>query len=251
MSRNETSRWRRAVSGLLDLTYPPRCACCGVGLAGGRSLCAECAAALSRLQAPFCERCGEPFDGAIDGPFTCPNCSDLHFSFEFARPALRLDPAARALIHQLKYGREIHLSEELGRLLVEGLEDPRFADALAQRWPLVPVPLHWRRTMWRHFNQAAEIARVAGRLAGLPVLPALTRTRATETQTHLNRRDRLANLTGAFVLTRRGRRWLESRPAGAILVDDVLTTGSTAEACARALRAAGCPRVSALMVMRG
>jgi len=156
----------------------------------------------------------------------------------------------RELIHQLKYHRAIHLAAELGRFAAEALDDPRFADALTGGWPLVPVPLHRHRLLHRHFNQAAEIARVAGARAGLPVVAALKRIRRTDTQTRLSRKERLHNLTGAFAVSAAGRRWL-ARAGGMIVVDDVLTTGSTVEACAATLKAAGCKRVQVLTVMRG
>jgi ComF family protein len=235
----------------LDWVYPPACALCGGGLHDGRSLCDGCDAGLPRLAAPFCERCGEPFEGRIDGDFRCPNCSELTFAFEFARAAMVWDEGTRDLVHQLKYRRAIHLAEELGRLAAEAFGDPRFATALGAGWPLVPVPLHRSRLQHRYFNQAAEIARVIGRHTGLPVVPVLKRIRRTDTQTKLSRKERLNNLRGAFAVTRAGRRWLAQAPAGAILVDDVLTTGSTVEACATTLRAAGFQRVQVVTVMRG
>ena len=164
---------------------------------------------------------------------------------------MRRDGQTLEIVHRLKYRREIHLAGELGRLLVEAFEDPRLHPAKAGGWPLVPVPLHRRRLRWRHFNQSAEIARVASGLLGLPLVQALKRVRVTETQTALGRKRRLKNLRGVFALTRRGRRWLEHPPGGVVLVDDVLTTGATAHECARTLRKAGVPRVVVVTVMRG
>lgn len=155
------------------------------------------------------------------------------------------------LIHRLKYGREIHLARELAFLGGEAFLDPRFARSLAEKWPLVPVPLHSRRLRHRHFNQAAEIARGLASSHGLPVLTALKRVRPTDTQTLLGRRQRMANLRGAFEATKRAAAWLEHGVQGAILVDDVLTTGSTVNECAKVLRKAGFRHVQVLTVMRG
>ena len=251
MAAIEWNGWRRRLGRLLDLVYPPRCVLCASGLRDGRSLCADCDAALPRLTAPFCERCGEGFQGRIDGDFRCPNCSELTFAFEFARAAMVRDEGTRELVHQLKYRRAIHLAEELGRLAAEAFGDERFGTALAMGWPLVPVPLHRSRLQHRFFNQAAEIARVIGRHTGLPVVTALKRVRSTDTQTRLSRKERLQNLHGAFAVTRAGRQWFAQAPAGVILVDDVLTTGSTVEACATTLRSAGCRRIQVVTVMRG
>lgn len=250
--RPPTDVFRRGgFSRLLDLIYPPSCALCDGGLRDARSLCDPCRASLPRLTPPFCSVCGEGFDGLIDGPFECPNCRDLDFAFEFARPALLYDEQAMGLIHRLKYGREVHLARELGALAAEAFEDPRLHAARSGNWPLIPVPLHHSRFQHRHFNQSAEIARVLAVATGLPVMKALKRIRRTETQTRLSRSQRLANLRGAFALTGCGRKFSAVRPAGAVIVDDVFTTGSTVHECARVLRRAGVQKVVVVTVMRG
>ena len=244
--------WRRAADGLLDLIWPPACGLCRLPLRHNRWLCDDCANSLPRLAPPFCESCGESFDGHIEGPFACPNCRDLKFAFRFARPALRNHESARLLIHHLKYHRRIELAAELARLALAAFDDPRLATAVADRWPLVPVPLHRSRLHHRHFNQSAEIARALARFTGLPVTPALRRVRATETQTRFGRSRRLENLRGAFDLSRAGRRLAASPAAGVILVDDVLTTGATAHECAATLRRLACVEmVVVVTVMRG
>lgn len=247
----EPRGWRKITSRFLDLLYPPQCAVCCEPLAAGNSLCGPCKADLPRLTAPFCESCGEMFPGKIDGPFECPNCRDLSFAFEFARPALVRDPRTLDLIHRLKYSREIHLALELGRLAGEAFGDPRLKPALEEGWPLIPVPLHRRRMQRRHFNQAEEIARVLSRQTGLPLLRGLQRKRPTHTQTLLTRKQRLENLRGAFETSRAARRWIATAPQGAVLIDDVLTTGSTVHECAKVLRRAGLRKVVVVTVMRG
>lgn len=249
--RIEVRCWRKWTSRVLDLLYPPLCAVCRESLADGRALCDACDADLPRLTEPFCETCGEPFPGQIDGAFACPNCSKLKFAFEFARPATVRDERTLDMIHRLKYSRELHLAKDLGRLAAEAFADPRLAPALAGNWPLVPVPLHRKRQQHRHFNQAEEISRVLSNYTDLPVLKALQRIRRTEHQTALTRSQRLENLRGAFVITRAGSRWREASPAGAVLVDDVLTTGSTIDECAKTLRRAGFLKIFAVTVMRG
>ena len=250
-SAPEPGAWKRATRRLLDLLYPSACTVCGAGLRNGDSLCATCRDDLPRLAEPFCESCGEMFPGNISGPFACPNCSDLKFAFEFARPAMPRDERTLDLIHRLKYNREIHLAPELGNLARETFADPRLEPALSGGWPLVPVPLHRKRLRHRHFNQAEEISRALATHTGLPVLAALRRVRPTETQTLLSRKQRMANLRGAFAVTNRSRSWIETSPAGAVLVDDVLTTGSTVHECARTLRRAGFRRIFVVTVMRG
>jgi ComF family protein len=206
---------------------------------------------LPRLGAPFCCCCAQPFEGRLARDFDCPNCTRQSPAYDFARPALRRDPRALELIHRLKYGRQLHLGQELGRLAAEAFADPRLAQAKQEGWALVAVPLHRRRLGMRHFNQSAEIACCLARLTGLKQVAALRRRRGTGTQTTLGRKQRLANLRGAFGLTRAGRRMLDQGPAGVLLVDDVLTTGATADACARVLKQAGAKRVAVVAVLRG
>ena len=250
-TRLEPHGWRRLVARALDLVYPPACAVCQTALTDGRALCDDCDISLPRLAAPFCQTCGEMFQGRIEGKFACPNCSHLKFSFEFARPAMVRDDRTLDMIHRLKYARELHLARDLGRLAAESFADPRLAPALAESWPLVPVPLHRRRFQHRFFNQAEEIARELSFISGLPVVKALARIRATEHQTSLTRAQRLENLRGAFQITRTGARVISQKPAGAVLVDDVLTTGSTVDECAKTLRRAGFKRIFIVTVMRG
>jgi len=247
----EIPRARRWTMRLLDLLYPGECNVCRDPLHSGRALCGTCATDFPQLTAPFCEMCGEPFPGLVDVRFACPNCSNLRFDFEFARPAMSRDPRLREMIYLLKYSRQLHLAGELGRIASGALADPRFAPALAGNWPLVPVPLHKSRLRFRHFNQAEEIARPLAELSGLPILRALDRTRATATQTALTRAQRLQNLNGAFALSRAGRRALAAPPGGVILVDDVFTTGSTVQACAKVLKNSGFRRIAVITVMRG
>jgi ComF family protein len=248
----QTATWcREAVARALDLVYPAECALCRVPLDHGCALCGECAADLPSLREPFCPTCGLAFDGAVDRAIDCPNCAKSSLRFEFARPAMTRDPRTLDLIHRLKYGREIHLADPLAGLAMRAFDDPRLARALESRWPLVPVPLHRSKLRQRHFNQAAEIARGLSKRTGLPLIAALARTRRTDTQTMLGRGARMTNLKGAFDLTRSGRRGLETARDGAILIDDVLTTGSTLDECAKVLRKAGVRTVVALTVMRG
>jgi competence protein ComFC len=239
-------------SRVLDLVYPGVCHRCGEGVPGDRSLCPACRDEVPSLREPFCRSCGEEFEGRIAGGFDCPNCRDLDFSFGFARPAVPNHPVVLQMIHDLKYGRRIEIAGELGRLAGRAFaDDPRLAAALAEGWPLVPVPLHRRRRLWRYFNQAEEIARSLGRSTGLPLCPALQRVRSTSSQTRLSRAQRLKNLRGAFALSREGEAFAAAKPVGAVVVDDVFTTGATTDECARVLRRAGVQKVVVVTVMRG
>lgn len=214
---------------LLDLVAPRLCTICSQP--SGRSLphlCNRHEAALTPLRAPFCAICAQPYDGAMDADFRCANCADLDLSFDRARAALIADDASRPIVHQLKYERQMHVARDLGRLvgeLIAGMDHRGAA--------LVPVPLHRRRHHDRTFNQAFEIARFARHICRLPIIPALVRTRHTEPQVDFDRAHRLTNLRGAFAL--RGK-WAARLPSRVFLIDDVFTTGSTANECAKVLR---------------
>ncbi len=236
---------------LLDWLYPPICALCECGLSGGRALCGDCAAGMKRVAAPFCSVCCEVFEGRIDGSFECPNCRGISFHFDFARAAMDRSEKTLDLIHRLKYGRELSLARELGELASEAFDDSRMEIPLREKWPLVPVPLHGSRQRERQFNQAEEIARAVSGVTGLPLARLLKRVRRTETQTRLSRQERLKNLKGAFAIRWWKRAAVRNEPPGVILVDDVFTTGSTVDACAKVLRKAGVQRVVVLTVMRG
>lgn len=239
------SRW-------LDFLYPPACAICDDPLREGRYLCESCATALPRVTKPFCIQCGIPIAGEVPDDVLCPQCRGVRSSFEFARAPVRADGDARELMHAFKYGRSLHLHHELARLASEAWDDPRIACQSDPPWTLVPVPLHWKRQRWRWFNQSHEIARTLARLRDLPLAPVLRRIRNTNQQTLLTRSQRLANLQGAFRLSRAERKQNRVRQQPVLLVDDVFTTGSTAEECARVLLdEGGAQKVVVLTVLRG
>jgi ComF family protein len=191
------------------------------------------------------------FEGNITSQFLCPNCNGLDYDFRFARPVLTSSEPARALIHGLKYQKNLHLARDLARIATEAFADPRLKRAWEERWTLVPVPLHWKRQQSRHYNQSEEIASHLGKWLDLPLIKALKRVRATPTQTHLTRRQRLQNLRGTIQMTRAGRNMNSQHTAGVIIVDDVFTTGATVQECARILAQNQHENIVVVTVMRG
>ena len=173
------------------------------------------------------------------------NCGDRDLFFDFATAAYRSRGVVRKLIHQFKYNRQFHLRHLLARMLSEGFRDRRLAAEPVDA--IIPVPLHPARCREREFNQAEVLGRLAGRRLGLPVVDCLRRRRYTLTQTHFHREERFENLQGAFDL-KAGSSLDGHRLA---LVDDVLTTGSTADACARTLLEGGAAAVVVITVARG
>ncbi len=217
----------RPLDRLLDLALPATCPGCGIE---GPPICAACLRAIdARLTLPA----GSPL-GLAEGP---------------PHPLLQLEWCApfsgtlRRALHALKYAGERRLARPLG-------------EAVARRWRvagaggdlLVPIPVHASRRRERGYDQAELIAAAAGAALPLPWLPALERTRATTAQYHLDRRHRAANVEDAFGVRPEGQRAIRGR--WIVLVDDVVTTGSTLCAASEALLAAGAMAVSAIAVAR-
>jgi ComF family protein len=228
----------------LDFGLPPLCPACRglVGDDGG--LCAACWSKLSFIAPPFCQRLGTPF-GYDPGPDVLSTEAVTNPPpFGRARAAVRYDDIASALVHALKYGDRLDLAPTMGRWMARaGRELTENADAL------VPVPLHWRRLWARRFNQAAALAAVVAQSSGVPVLDdALKRLRATPQQVGLTRTNRATNVQGAFAVPDARRQAVAGKRL--VLIDDVLTSGATAETCTRALLRAGAAQVDVLVFAR-
>ncbi len=235
---------RNPLRGLVSLVYPSSCAACAATVEPGAQLCDRCADEAPRLRAPFCARCSQPFAGAITESFVCANCHDRVLHFDAAVSAYRSRGVVRKVMHDFKYGGQLHLRHLLGQWLCETLADPRLA---GRRFDcIVPVPLHPARQRERGFNQAEVLAGLLGRRSGVPVQALLQRTRYTTTQTQFDRDERIENLAGAFRLRRGG----DVQELRVLLIDDVLTTGSTLSECAAVLKQSGAQSVYAATAAR-
>jgi len=228
----------------LNLVYPPHCAICLCKTRAGEHLCAACRKDAPGIRAPFCSTCSEPFFGRIDGAFVCPNCRERRFRFTCAVARYQSRSAVRELVHRFKYNGKVYLRGVLTDWLVETLEDPRLQSPPCDR--IVPVPLHPTRERERGFNQALLLAEGMAQRSGIPLADCLTRTRYTTTQTIFDREARMENLRGAFQM----RQSADVRNLHLLLIDDVLTTGSTVDECARVLRDAGAASVRVATVAR-
>lgn len=223
---------------VLDLLLPPRCPVCReISSAEGR-YCHDCWAGLRFITDPVCAGCGTPFDIDRGADARCGTCLAKPPRYTAARAAMVYDGSARAVLLGFKHGDREYLARIMAPQLVRVGRDWLGSQAL-----LVPVPLHrWR--LWRRgFNQAAVLARAVARRSATPLaVDALLRVRATTSSRGLGRRGRARNVAGAFRVAR------ASAVAGRdiVLVDDVLTTGATAEACARMLFRAGARSVRVL-----
>lgn len=236
---------QHSAGAFLSLIYPPHCVLCNTNLEARGYLCGACKGEAKRILAPFCEICSQPFDGAIEGKFSCSNCAQRHFHFEYAVACYRSSGVVREILHRFKYQREYYLRHEMGAWLMEGLDDPRI---VSRKFDLiVPVPLHWIRERRRQFNQANVLAEMVSKRTGVPLLNCLKRIRRTPTQTRFDRAERMENLLNAFKM----RKNMGVQGKQLVLIDDVFTTGSTVDECARVLKDAGAASIRVLTVARG
>jgi ComF family protein len=240
------------LSKLIRLIYPPRCAVCREFLPEDREetferpcpFCRSCLSRFRTITSPLCTICGKPFVSDEGEDHTCGDCIGKRTFYEAARgPYLYEGPLMEA-VHQLKYGGKAFLADYLGGLLAD------FAEGWVKTSPpalTMPVPLHPARLRQRGFNQSLLLARyVADRLKTPLDFLSLRRIRYTAPQTGLGMKERRKNVRSAFEVINpaavKGRRLL--------LVDDVTTTGSTLNECARAIKKGGGETVICLVLTR-
>ena len=237
------------ISGLLDLVCPPRCLLCGRFMAGATpaeglpGLCADCGSDLPALGPAFCRVCGLVFSSAGSGRHTCGPCLKKRPRFDQALAAGRFEDSLRRAIHAFKYNGRTELAAPLAAFMAAHLHPPFYpprADLI------MPVPLHPRRLRERGFNQALLLARALFENSPAIVPHVLRRTRPTVPQINLDGRQRRRNVKDAFSLHPPEM----ARDKAILLVDDVFTTGATANECARLLKRAGARSVLVLTLAR-
>ena len=233
-----------ALPAVASLLYPPICTVCAKAVQPNEYLCDDCDDKITRIVPPFCAKCSEPFAGAISDTFTCANCAHRTIYFDAAVAAYRSRGIVRRIVLDFKYGRQIYLRHLIGRWLCAALKDERLRGRTFDA--IVPVPLHPARERERGFNQAALLAELLSAHMSIQAKPALERIRYTTTQTAFDRAERMENLRDAFRL----RKNADVRGLRVLLVDDVLTTGSTLSECARILKGAGASSVHAATAAR-
>ena len=235
--------WSHAARFALDIALPTLCVSCREPV-DGDGVCAACWAKLSFIAPPFCPRLGIPFVYDPGPELLSMEAIASPPAYQRARAAVRYDDVARTLVHALKYQDRTDLAPALGRWMARaGHELLEGADVL------VPVPLHWRRGWSRRYNQSGALARVIGQQSGVKVAAeALRRVRATEQQIGLSRAQRAENVQGAFKVATDRMADIQGRHV--VLIDDVLTSGATSDACARALLRAKAAQVDVLVFAR-
>lgn len=226
----------QALAPVIDLVFPPRCPLCGEGITEQTGVCGACWSELVMPGDPACVLCQRPFADTAPEGMTCAPCMADPPRHDGIAAATIYNEPSRRLVLALKHGGRIALAPFMARLLSARL------NAVAADWLIVPVPLHrWR--LWRRgFNQAALLARgVAAQREAILAVDALERRKATPSLGGLGRKARARTLSGAITINARWRERLQG--AQVVLVDDVLTSGATSNACVSALKRAGASQV--------
>lgn len=229
----------------LDIVYPKElnCSICKSKLSNKSffEVCERCITTLPFINEPFCEKCGKPKESEL---MNCTECEGVHHYFEQALSVFEYTDRIQRLIYRFKYGGEQHLSYTLGGFLAEKLKGKKDWDANC----LVAVPLSKKRLRERGFNQSALVAEeLSSKLIILLLRNALVRTKETFAQAGLGRQERLTNLRFAFQVKEPD--LVKNKKI--VLIDDIFTTGSTANECSRVLREAGASKVYVLTIATG
>lgn len=224
----------------LDLILPPLCLGCDARIADHDALCSECWRGIDFIRAPLCDRLGLPLPYGGDGPMISAAAAADPPVYDRARAVALFDGLMRDLVHDLKFR-----DEQIGRRLFGRWLTEAGRELIAEADFIVPTPLARLRLLARRFNQAKILADEVGRRTGKPVRSeALVRRRSTAHQIGLPRSKRRLNVAGAFAVP--GEALPIVTGAAILLIDDVITTGATADAAAKALKQAGARRVDVL-----
>lgn len=231
-------------NAFIDLLFPPACLKCSALIMNHGGLCPSCWSSLRFINSSICSCCGYPFPFLIAHPSLCPSCFVHPPNYTWARSLLYYDDQVRPLILKYKHGDACHLAPFFA-LCLSG----KLSSCISGNEILVPVPLHWTRLFKRKYNQSALLSQFISRSLNLEVaLDALYRTRRTLDQGQFNRQGRSTNVKGAFVLNPKWQSKISN--SSIIIIDDVLTTGSTINECAKVLLAAGAKQVAVATIAR-
>ncbi|GAB4116764.1 MAG: ComF family protein [Candidatus Caldatribacteriota bacterium] len=241
------------IEGLLSLIFPLECRVCKhpIRESAGYSICEDCLKDIELIEEPYCKKCNKPLSIAPGLPYQqedliCLDCKNREYSFEFSRSVGKYRGVLKECIHLLKYNKEKNLVQPLGELLIRYLLfQPELLKLIDM---IIPVPLHEKDWKERGFNQSFLLSKIMGEYFSLPVKEkVLVKNRFTLSQVGLSRKDREKNIFQAFSVAQPE----EIKDKGILIFDDVFTTGSTVEECAKELKRAGANKVIVLTLARG
>ncbi len=215
------------------------CLNCGEQVVETTGLCSACLKSLPFILDPVCPGCGAENDGIFD---VCRKClKEKNRPWQTAFALMRMEGTGQDLIHRLKYGNETAIARSMGELAAGKINKAEITFDC-----IVPIPLHWTRRTSRGYNQTALFGSVLAKKTDTPLKPLLKRIKATPKQANLDRKKRLKNLTGAFIVKKKS----DCEKRRILLVDDVMTTGTTLSAATQTLLDAGAEEVDVLVLLR-
>lgn len=229
----------KASDVFLELFYPLHCDGCGIALFAKTHLCDHCWSCAKPLSHSICKICSYQLVEEAH----CKNCADRKLHFMAGVSAFQYEGLVKELLHRFKYGGDQSLKKVMGELLAEALQDVRLQDVFFEA--VVPIPLHLLREREREFNQAYLLAHEVASQLQRPLRPLLCCERATAHQARSDRQERIKNRRDLFAIKK-----AQKLSGNYLLVDDVLTTGATLDAAAKALLGAGADNVWAVTVAR-
>jgi ComF family protein len=228
----------------LDYLLPPLCLSCNEPVGVSQTLCVDCWKAIQFFSPPFCSCCGAPFEVPVESGTLCGACLASPPEFTAARAAMLYNEGSKKLILGFKHADKVHPAPALANWMLRAGQD-----FWSEADFILPVPLHRWRLLMRRYNQAALLAHEIGKAARKPVLTnALKRIRSTPSQGHMNKEQRKKNIHGAIKLNPNYAAKIKDRAI--VLIDDVMTTGATANECSRVLLRAGAAKVFVLTLAR-
>ncbi len=248
MFRIKLNWLKSLLEDLVGLIYPNICQFCEKEIATTKEgyVCKRCKNNIKHIEPPFCERCGKPFSGSITVRFICADCKISKIYFDHARSAVEYEGIIKKAVHLYKYRSALWIEPMLADILITTVQK----DLNPDEWDsIIPVPLHFVKYYERGFNQAERLSNFISKATKIPVnKKVLKRIKYTETQTTRDRTKRSENVKNAFAVKDKIG-WLKGKKI--ILIDDVMTTGSTVNECSRMLRRAGVAKIDVWTFARG
>ena len=235
---------RPVAKRLLDIVYPPHCISCGVDIDKNGNVCAKCWGDISFITDPQCNVCGFPFDFEMQEGSICAGCTKNMPHFSKARAVFLYDDSSYRMITSFKYNDRVENRLAYARWMVRA-----GAGMLHEADLIIPVPLHFFKLIMRQYNQAALLAHELAKIVDKQVLAnAITRKKYTKTQAVFSHKGRFKNIKGAFQINPKYQNLIANKKI--LLVDDVITTGATANECAKILLKSGAGRVELLTLAK-
>lgn len=231
------------IENLINYLLPICCSYCSNLLSNKALVCHECWPKLTFISAPLCACCGYPFNLNISDEKNslCLNCIQNPPHYDSARSLIKYDDISRKIIHHFKYYDKTHLAEYFSQLLQSQMNNN------TEYHMVIPIPMHRLKRLFRLYNPAQILAQSLGNRLSLPVrCDILSKTKLTKTQTKLTKKQRIKNLRGSFKIHKAE----HIKGKSIILVDDVITTGTTIELCAKLLRQAGAAEIHVCSIAR-